>query len=127
MLDEKWFAAAAIGAATVSGLHRIANLLAAYDEQLRTDAETPRALAVAHVGPLRLVTFAGGRGFVTYKDLAGADARTIQSLVAEAVAHYDRTRQSIGSSGRPAAMTVRRACTMLGSTTGSPRTSKSRS
>ncbi len=29
-------------------------LLAAYDEQLRTDAETPGAVAVAALGPLRL-------------------------------------------------------------------------
>jgi GNAT superfamily N-acetyltransferase len=71
-------------------MHRIAGLLAAYDEQLRTDAETPSALAVAHLGPLRLVTFAGGRGFVTYRDLGGADIQTIQSLVTEAVAHYRR-------------------------------------
>jgi hypothetical protein len=32
--------------------------------------------------------FAGGQGFVTYKDLGGADVQTIQSLVTEAVAHY---------------------------------------
>jgi hypothetical protein len=74
----------------VSRVHRNASLLAAYDEQLRTDAETPSALAVARLGPLRLVTFAGGRGFVTYKDLGGADAQTVQSLVIEAVAHYRR-------------------------------------
>ena len=71
-------------------MDRIASLLAAYDEQLRRDAETPSAVAVVQLGPLRLVTFAGGRGFVTYRDLAGADARAIQSLVAEAVAHYRR-------------------------------------
>jgi hypothetical protein len=74
----------------VSGVRRTASLLTAYDEQLRTDAETPSALAVAHLGPLRLVTFAGGRGFVTYKDLGGADAQTIHSLVTEAVTHYWR-------------------------------------
>jgi hypothetical protein len=75
-------------AATVSSVDGIAGFLSAYDEQLRTDAETPSALAVACLGPVRLVTFAGGRGFVTYKDLAGADARTIENLVADAVAHY---------------------------------------
>jgi ribosomal protein S18 acetylase RimI-like enzyme len=82
--------AAAVRVATVSGVPRIANLLAAYDEQLRTDAETPSALAVAHLGPLWLVTFAGGRGFITYKDLGGADVQTIQRLATEAVAHYRR-------------------------------------
>jgi len=74
----------------VSGVDQIAGLLAAYDEELRTDAETPSALAVAHLGPLRLVTFAGGRGFVTYRDLGGANVQTIQGLVTEAVAHYRR-------------------------------------
>jgi ribosomal protein S18 acetylase RimI-like enzyme len=71
-------------------MDRIAGLLAAYDEQLRTDAETPSASAVTHLGPLRLVTFPGGRGFITYKDLGGADAPAIQRLVADAVAHYRR-------------------------------------
>jgi len=65
-----------------------AYLLAAYDEQLRTDAETPSAVSVTRHGPLRLVTFAGGRGFITYRDLGGADAGTIRRLVPEALAHY---------------------------------------
>jgi hypothetical protein len=34
------------------------------------------------------VTFAGGRGFVTYRDLGGADADTIRRLVPEVLAHY---------------------------------------
>lgn len=63
-------------------------LLAAYDEQLRTDAETPSAISVTRHGPLRLVTFADGRGFVTYRDLDGADADAIGRLVPEALAHY---------------------------------------
>lgn len=62
--------------------------LAAYDQQLRTDAETPGAVDVERLGPLRLVTFAGGRGFVTYQDLAGAGAATIAGWVAEALAFY---------------------------------------
>ena len=45
--------------------------LAAYYAQPRTDAETPSAIAVVRLGPLRLVTFPGGRGFVTYRDLDG--------------------------------------------------------
>jgi hypothetical protein len=65
-----------------------ARLLAAYDDQLRTDAETPSAVAVTRHGPLRLVTFAGGRGFVTYRDLGGAGAEAIRWLVPEALAHY---------------------------------------
>ncbi|KQY57628.1 MULTISPECIES: GNAT family N-acetyltransferase [unclassified Nocardioides] len=63
-------------------------LLAAYDEQLRTDAETPGAASVTRLGPLRLVTFAGGRGFITYQDLGDADADEIRRLVGEALEHY---------------------------------------
>jgi hypothetical protein len=63
-------------------------LLTAYDQQLRTEAETPGAVSVERLGPLRLVTFAGGRGFVTYQDLAGASAATIAQWVAEALAFY---------------------------------------
>ncbi len=40
------------------------------------------------LGPLRLATFAGGRGFVTHQDLGGADAVTIAGWVREALAHY---------------------------------------
>jgi ribosomal protein S18 acetylase RimI-like enzyme len=65
-----------------------AHLLAAYDEKLRTDAETPSAVSVTRHEPLHLVTFAGGRGFVTYRDLGGADVNTIRRLVAEALAHF---------------------------------------
>lgn len=66
----------------------IERYLQAYDEQLRTDAETPSAVSVARLGPLRLVTFAGGRGFVTYQDLGDADAGAITALVEDALAHY---------------------------------------
>ncbi|WP_074261451.1 GNAT family N-acetyltransferase [Agromyces cerinus] len=63
-------------------------LLRAYDDQLRTDAETPSAIGVERLGPLRLVTFAGGRGFVTYRDLGGATATEIAGLVVGALAHF---------------------------------------
>jgi ribosomal protein S18 acetylase RimI-like enzyme len=62
--------------------------LGAYDQQLRSDAETPSAIAVTRHGPLRLVTFAGGRGFITYRDLGGADRAAVARLVEEALAHY---------------------------------------
>ena len=65
-----------------------ARLLKAYDDQLRTDAETPSAISVTRLGPLRLVTFLGGRGFVTYRDLGGADEAGVRELVDEAVAHF---------------------------------------
>jgi hypothetical protein len=64
------------------------DLRAADDDQLRTEAETPSALRVDRLGPLRLVTFAGGRGFVTYADLGGADAATIRGWVAEALEYF---------------------------------------
>jgi hypothetical protein len=64
--------------------------LAAYDQQLRTDAETVGAAAVTRLGPLWLATQRRGRGFVTYRDLAGADAATIATWVADVVAHYRR-------------------------------------
>lgn len=62
--------------------------LDAYDRQLRTEAETPSALAVTPLGPLRLVTFASGRGFVTYRDLGDAESAAIGQLVDAALAHY---------------------------------------
>jgi hypothetical protein len=62
--------------------------LAAYDLQVRTEAETPSAVAVERLGPLRLARFAGGRGFVTYQDLGGADAEAVAALVERALAHY---------------------------------------
>ena len=65
-----------------------ARFLAAYDQQLRTDAETAGAIATDRHGPLRLAIFAGGRGFVTYSDLGGADAGTIGELVRGALAHF---------------------------------------
>jgi len=72
----------------MTGMDDRSRFLAAYDEQLRTDAETPSAATVTTLGPLRLVTFAGGRGFITYQDLGGADADTIRNLVGTALAHY---------------------------------------
>ncbi|THG32575.1 GNAT family N-acetyltransferase [Glaciibacter flavus] len=65
-----------------------ARLLAAYDEQLRTDAETPSAIAVTRLGPLRLVTFRGGRGFITYRGLGDVDAGDVARLVRDGLAHF---------------------------------------
>lgn len=62
-----------------------ARFLAAYDAQLRGDAETPSAVDVTRLGPLRLVTFAGGRGFITYHDLGDGD---LLKLVPQALSHY---------------------------------------
>ncbi len=65
-----------------------AALLRVYDDQLRTDAETPGAISVERLGPLRLATFPGGRGFISYRDLDGADAATVRGWVGEALAHF---------------------------------------
>jgi ribosomal protein S18 acetylase RimI-like enzyme len=70
------------------GMDDRSRFLAAYDQQLRTDAETPSAISVTALGPLRLATFAGGRGFITYRDLGGADGDAVGRLVEAAVAHY---------------------------------------
>ena len=69
-----------------------ARFLAAYDSQLRTDAETPTAIAVTRLGSLRLVTFAGGRGFITYQNLGDLNFR---ALVPEALDHF-RSDPGIG-------------------------------
>ena len=63
-----------------------ADLLAKYDEQLRTDA--PSAVAVAFLGPLHLVTFPWGQGWVTYRDFGGADGATIRRWVGEVLDHF---------------------------------------
>ncbi|MCU1481465.1 MAG: acetyltransferase [Subtercola sp.] len=67
--------------------------LRAYDEQLRTDAETPSAISVTTLGPLRLVTFAGGRGFITYRNLGDADAGEIFELVTRGLNHFRADRE----------------------------------
>ena len=64
-------------------------MLKAYDEQLRTDAETSGAVSATRHGPLRFATFGGGRGFISYQDLDGADAAGVEEMVAAAVAHFD--------------------------------------
>lgn len=66
----------------------VAGFLAAYDEYLRTDAETPSAIKVTRHGLLRLVTFMHGRGFVTYQELGATDSESARRLVAEVVAYY---------------------------------------
>ena len=101
-----------------------ARFLALYDAQLRTDAETPSAVAVLRHGPLRLVTFAGGRGFVTYRDLGGADAEAVQRLVAGALAYFQDdpaiTRVEWKTRGHDAAPGLHEALTAHGFRAGEP-------
>jgi len=62
--------------------------LLAYDRQLRTDAEATSAIARSRLGPLLLLTFEGGRGFVTYSYLDEAHGRQVLSLVEPALDHF---------------------------------------
>jgi len=64
-------------------------LLRAYDDQLRTDAETAHAAWAERRGPLRLAVFPGGYGFVSYRDLDGVRADAIDELVGSVLAHFE--------------------------------------
>ena len=63
-------------------------LLHLYDTRLRVGAETAGGRPVARVGPLHLVAFPGGWGFVTYADLAGADRETLDRWADEVLARF---------------------------------------
>ncbi len=57
-----------------------------YDDVLRAHEMTaPSALEVSRVGPVAVARYAGGRGFVTYRDLAGLDEGGVRRLVGEVV------------------------------------------
>ena len=63
------------------------DLLAVYDHQLRGETEVLTAAARERHGPLWWATYGDGRGFVTYRSLAGSQAR-LGSLVAATRAHF---------------------------------------
>ncbi|WP_229116525.1 GNAT family N-acetyltransferase [Parenemella sanctibonifatiensis] len=69
------------------------DLLAAYDAQLRAEAELGGAVHVATHGPLFWATFHGGRGFVTYRDLAGSG--DLEALVTATKQHFSRHRSVV--------------------------------
>jgi ribosomal protein S18 acetylase RimI-like enzyme len=69
-------------------------LLAAYDHQLRGDTEALGALKVEHLGPLWLVTFAGGEGFISYQQLDGLEPEELESLISRAVGYF-RAEQAV--------------------------------
>src|SRR6266487_4066650 len=54
---------------TVTGMNDPARLLAAYDDQLHTDAQTPGAVSVTGYGPPRLVPSACARGLAVDGEL----------------------------------------------------------
>lgn len=62
--------------------------LDAYDSQLRTEPEVAHAVDTSTYGPLHIAEFPGGRGFVTYADLAGADAEGVVAFVEAALTHF---------------------------------------
>ncbi|WP_091080123.1 GNAT family N-acetyltransferase [Microlunatus sagamiharensis] len=66
----------------------VQDYLRAYDDQLRTEAETAGAERVERLGPLWLATFGGSQGFVSYRELAGADAPTLAGWVDEVVERF---------------------------------------
>ncbi|MFB9312566.1 GNAT family N-acetyltransferase [Nocardioides plantarum] len=63
-------------------------LLAAYDSQLREEAEVATMAHVERHGPLLWARSGSGRGFVTYRDLDGATGVALRELVSATVAHY---------------------------------------
>jgi hypothetical protein len=85
---RKSFAKVGGDRAASPGMSNIAPLLAAYDEQLRADAEASGAVGVTRNGPLWLVTFVKGRSLVTYKDLGARETETIRRLVREVVTQF---------------------------------------
>jgi ribosomal protein S18 acetylase RimI-like enzyme len=63
-----------------------AELLAAYDAQLRGANEIAGASGRFQLGPLSLGVFAGDRGFITYRDLDGLSWEGLRALVRDATA-----------------------------------------
>lgn len=63
-------------------------LLALYDAQLRTSAEMVGADSVQRLGPLWLGVFAGGCGFVSYRDLADVAPGDLPALVGTVLDHF---------------------------------------
>ena len=62
--------------------------LLAYDQQLRTDAETPSAIAVARLGSLRLARLSRAQGFVSYPHPYGDEAEQLAQLVGQVLDHF---------------------------------------
>jgi GNAT superfamily N-acetyltransferase len=62
-------------------------LRAAYDDQLRTDAEMARATEVVREGPLLWAVFDHG-GFVSYRDLGGLEGEALDGLIDRTVRHF---------------------------------------
>jgi len=72
---------------TTNHAEDIDTFLAAYDEQLRGDAEASSATDVERCGPLYLITLAGGRGLVTYRPFTTTHDE-LAALVCSAVDYF---------------------------------------
>lgn len=64
-------------------------LLAAYDAQLRGEPEVRAAQRTIEHDRLTIGVFAGGYGYVTYRDLDGADQSAVRALVQDAARIFD--------------------------------------
>ena len=75
--------------ATVDGRDLRAEMLRAYDTDLRGDAEVVGATRVTRHGPLLLAEFDdGGGGFVSCRDLGGLEGEALDRLIGEVVEHF---------------------------------------
>ena len=72
---------------TESSAARLADLLKAHDEDLRTESEVEGATDVSRIGPLWLGRYAE-RGFVSYQDLDGAAGTELDDLIGAAIGHF---------------------------------------
>jgi len=66
---------------------RLAELLTAHDEDLRTESEVDGATGVTRIGPLWLGRYAE-RGFVSYRDLDGVAGSGLDDLIRAAIEHF---------------------------------------
>lgn len=72
-----------------------AELLSAYDSQLREEAEVVRATAVERHGPLMWAQFDDG-GFVTYRSLDGIEGAALDALIDTTMVHF-RDETDVGT------------------------------
>lgn len=65
-----------------------AELLSAYDAQLRVAGELVRSARTQEFGPLSWAEFHDGWGFVTYADLAGLAGAELDAVIVATVSHF---------------------------------------
>ena len=72
-----------------------ADLLAAYDRDLRGEGEATGAAGRFRLGPLWIGVFPGGHGFIGYRDLGGLSPKGIAALVEVALAFLRADRSVV--------------------------------